>query len=216
MQAYAAMSEAHGRTATSAPERQLHFHFLQSPCAVEQDSSGAVAGVQLHATRLCTDAVGAQSVERTGEVSTLPVDLLLKSVGYRAVPVEGVPFDQQHAVIPNALGRVATSAAPDATLEPGLYTCGWVKRGPSGIIGTNVVDAEQTAGCVAEDVVAGVVPRGGGGGDALQALLKVSATKLKQLSPTWRAAAYISQLCTRQCRVDLAIRCASVSTAKYA
>ena len=160
MQAFAAIQAAHGKEPRGAPYRNLHFHFLQTPFAVETTASGQTTALQLYENRLCTDAIGTQILERTGASSTLQLDLLLKSVGYRAAALPGVPFDERNAVIPNEMGRVLTSAARDSEREPGLYTCGWVKRGPTGIIGTNVVDAEQTAGCVVEDVASGAVPRG--------------------------------------------------------
>lgn len=76
--------------------------------------------------------------------------MLLRSVGYRGVPVPGIPFDSGRGVVPNALGRVQDSGT-GANVK-GVYVAGWLKRGPQGIIGTNLVDAEQTARCVVEDL----------------------------------------------------------------
>jgi NADPH-dependent glutamate synthase beta subunit-like oxidoreductase len=177
VQAFAAIKEAHGKQPATEPHRSLHFHFLQTPYAIDKGAFGAVAGVQLYESHMCTDATGSQTLERTGRAQALKLDMLLKSVGYRAAPLPGVPFDEQHAVIPNSLGRVVASVAHDADVVSGLYTCGWVKRGPTGIVGTNVVDAEQTAGCVAEDAKAGRLPAGEGGGDALAALLQVRSVQ---------------------------------------
>ena len=77
------------------------------------------------------------------------MQLLLKSVGYRGCAMEGVPFDGKQGIVPNVMGRVTGS---DGSVVPGLYVTGWIRRGPQGIIGTNILDAGQTAGCVAEDL----------------------------------------------------------------
>jgi ferredoxin/flavodoxin---NADP+ reductase len=78
----------------------------------------------------------------------LECGLVLRSVGYRGTPLEGVPFDPERHVIPNDGGRVA----------PGEYCSGWIKRGPSGIIGTNKKDANETAALILEDAAAGLLP----------------------------------------------------------
>jgi ferredoxin--NADP+ reductase len=75
------------------------------------------------------------------------VDAVIRSVGYRGTAVEGVPFDDRRNVIPNREGRVVDG---DAAI-PGLYVAGWIKRGPTGIIGTNKKDAVQTVTCLLED-----------------------------------------------------------------
>jgi ferredoxin--NADP+ reductase len=74
---------------------------------------------------------------------------VLRSVGYRAVPLPGVPFDERSFVLPNERGRVRT---PDGEPLPGVYAVGWIKRGPTGILGTNKRDAEETVSCLVEDL----------------------------------------------------------------
>lgn len=69
---------------------------------------------------------------------------VLKSIGYRSIPVPGLPFDAERGVVPNRMGQVLESVAADAPAVPGLFVVGWLSRGPSGIIGTNLADAEQT------------------------------------------------------------------------
>ena len=81
----------------------------------------------------------------TDEVETIECGLVLRSVGYRAVPLPGVPFDEHSQVLRNEHGRV----------EPGVYAVGWIKRGPTGILGTNKRDAEETVRCLLEDIDAG-------------------------------------------------------------
>ena len=80
---------------------------------------------------------------------------MLRSVGYRAVPLPDVPFDERNYVLPNERGRVLT---PDGDPLPGVYAVGWIKRGPTGILGTNKRDAEETVACLAEDLRLGALP----------------------------------------------------------
>ena len=81
---------------------------------------------------------------------------MLRSVGYRAVPLPDVPFDERHFVLPNERGRVL---APDGEPLPGVYAVGWIKRGPTGILGTNKRDAEDTVNRLVEDLDAGALPQ---------------------------------------------------------
>lgn len=87
--------------------------------------------------------------------------MVLKSIGYKSVPVDGLPFYHQKGVVPNIKGRVLsdTSGEP-AYLERGLYVCGWLKRGPTGIIGTNLFCAEETVESICEDLKQGALLTG--------------------------------------------------------
>jgi ferredoxin--NADP+ reductase len=78
----------------------------------------------------------------TGERETLAAGVVFRSVGYRGVALPGVPFDEGRGTIPNDRGRVA----------PGVYVAGWIKRGPSGVIGTNKKDATETVELLLEDL----------------------------------------------------------------
>ena len=95
-------------------------------------------------------------------VETIECGLVLRSVGYRAVPLPDVPFDEGYYVLPNERGRVL---GPDGEPVPGVYAVGWIKRGPTGILGTNKRDAEETVRCLAEDLPG--LPRPERGIDAL-------------------------------------------------
>ncbi|CAI5972197.1 unnamed protein product [Closterium sp. NIES-64] len=79
-------------------------------------------------------------------------------VGYRSLPIASLPFNQRSGTVPNELGRVlqasGTDPASEARYEPGLYVVGWLKRGPTGIIGTNLIDAEETVSSIAQDATA--------------------------------------------------------------
>ena len=79
---------------------------------------------------------------------------MFRSIGYRGTPLEGLPFDERRAVIPNDGGRVIGDDGP----LPGEYVVGWIKRGPTGIIGTNKRDAQETVDMVLEDLDAGRLP----------------------------------------------------------
>ncbi|WP_225727246.1 MULTISPECIES: FAD-dependent oxidoreductase [unclassified Nocardia] len=86
----------------------------------------------------------------TGSIETIETSLVLRSIGYRALPVPGLPFDEQRGVIPNDHGRVLDAG----TTVPGTYVTGWIKRGPHGGIGINRNDAEQTVAAVFADFTA--------------------------------------------------------------
>lgn len=124
-------------------DKSLYIHFLRSPVEVI-GREGRAAEVKLEKTRLeaALQPGEDQKARGTGEYDTIPADLVLKSIGFKSVGIPGVAFDSRAGVIPNKHGQVYTEDG--SSFEPGLYVCGWLKRGPSGIIGTNLVDAEQT------------------------------------------------------------------------
>ncbi len=104
---------------------------------------------RVEALRLEHTALDEQGrVVGTGEYETLPVGLVLRSVGYRSVPLPGVPFDERASVVPNDAGRVL---GPDGRPRPGEYVAGWLKRGPTGVIGTNKGDAAETVRALLAD-----------------------------------------------------------------
>ena len=129
--------------------RRLALRFLVSPAAVLGDAAGRVAGVRLVRNVLQADGRGALQAVATDQLEDLSVGLVFRSVGYRGVPLPGVPFDERRGTVPNAAGRVLdpASGAP----IPGLYVSGWLKRGPSGVIGTNKPDAGETVAAMLED-----------------------------------------------------------------
>lgn len=122
-------------------ERRIHLHFRCRP--VEILGTDRVEGLVVETTIL--DDSGQAS--GTGETHVIPVDGVIRSVGYRGTALEGIPFDDRRNVIPNRDGRVLDG---DNAL-PGVYVAGWIKRGPTGIIGTNKKDAVQTIACLLED-----------------------------------------------------------------
>jgi len=119
--------------------RRIVLRFCVSPVALEGE--GRVERIRLARNRLEPDGRGGVRAVATGQVETLPAGLVFRSVGYRGVALPGVPFDSRACVIPNDAGRVRTE---DGTPLPGQYVAGWLKRGPSGVIGTNKPDAVET------------------------------------------------------------------------
>ena len=87
----------------------------------------------------------------TGEYETIPAQMVFRSVGYQSVPLDGVPFDENTATVPNAEGRVL---GPDGAPLPGEYVAGWLKRGPTGVVGTNKSDAAGTVRSLLADLSA--------------------------------------------------------------
>lgn len=122
--------------------RSIHLHFRCRP--VEILGTERVEGLVVETTVL--DEEG--QATGTGQTHVIPVDGVIRSVGYRGTAIEGVPFDAKRNVIPNREGRVVDGDSP----VPGLYVAGWIKRGPTGIIGTNKKDAVQTIACLVEDL----------------------------------------------------------------
>jgi ferredoxin--NADP+ reductase len=159
----ALLREFAGRPAPAEPApRRIKLRFLVSPVAI-RGSDGAVEAIDVRRNEIVRGDDGALRAraagdtrspggsQGTGEVETIDCGLVLRSVGYRAVPLPGVPFDERSFVLPNERGRVRT---PDGDALPGVYAVGWIKRGPTGILGTNKRDAEETVTALAEDLAA--------------------------------------------------------------
>lgn len=133
--------------------KRLVVRFLASPAEITGDH-GRVTGIRVEATELRTDGDGRVSARGTGRLDTIDAGLVVHSVGYRGVPVPGLPFDDAHGTIPNAEGRVLDGAG----VLPNLYVAGWIKRGANGVVGTNKGDAAATVTRMLEDI-AGQEPR---------------------------------------------------------
>lgn len=124
--------------------RAVVFRFCVSP--VEIRGGDRVEEIEIVHNELVDGGARAVPTDRR---ETIPCGLVFRSVGYRGVPLPGVPFDEAACVIPNDRGRV----------EPGLYAAGWIKRGPTGVIGTNKKDATETVELLLEDARAGLLHR---------------------------------------------------------
>ena len=137
------------RTPTGKPKR-LVMRFLVSPVELLDDGRGGVAGMRLVHNRLYATATGTLQPKATDEFEHLPVGLVFRSVGYRGVPLPGVPFNDDWGVILNEKGRVLDAQSKLPLV--GQYTAGWIKRGPTGVIGTNKPDAAETVTGMLEDL----------------------------------------------------------------
>jgi ferredoxin--NADP+ reductase len=132
--------------------QKIVLRFLCSPVEIKGD--GRVESIVIGRNEL-VDEGGALRARDTGEREELECGLVLRSVGYSGVPIEGVPFDESRGLILNEGGRVLDSH--DAGHKVGHYAAGWIKRGPSGVIGTNKKDALETVKHLFADVEAGGV-----------------------------------------------------------
>jgi len=153
-----------GREPSGKPKRLL-LRFRISPVAIEGD--GRVERVDTVRNEL-VDRDGRIIAAPTEERETIAAGLVLRSVGYRGVALPEVPFDEERGTIRNDCGRVLDeSGAP----LPGVYCTGWIKRGPSGVIGTNKKDAAETVELLLEDVESGRLVTRGATAEAVDALL---------------------------------------------
>jgi ferredoxin--NADP+ reductase len=123
--------------------RRIHLRFLRSPVRIL--GGDRVTGVVVERTVLTGDG----RVRGTGEEETLDVGLVVRAVGYTAQPIPGLPFDPGTGTVPNAAGRVVDATGTPVT---GQYVTGWIRRGPTGVIGTNRQDAVETAASLLADL----------------------------------------------------------------
>jgi ferredoxin/flavodoxin---NADP+ reductase len=131
--------------------RRIWWHFWTRPTALRGE--GRVREVEVESTTLSADG----RVVGTGDARTLEAQLVVRSVGYRGLPLPGVPHDESTGRVPHAEGRVIR----DGEFSVGEYVTGWIKRGPTGVIGTNKSDAVETVTSLLADVAEGeVVPHG--------------------------------------------------------
>jgi ferredoxin--NADP+ reductase len=122
--------------------RRIVLRFLTSP--IEIKGKERVEAIVLGRNELVADDSGRVSANDTGEREELPVQLVVRSVGYRGVPTPGLPFDEKSATIPNSGGRIKDSRNE--------YVVGWIKRGPTGVIGTNKKDSQDTVDTLLADL----------------------------------------------------------------
>ena len=142
------LREFAARPPREGAQRRIELRFLRSPVQIR--GNGRVAAVDICRNAIVRTDDGSLRARAVDEpVETIACGLVLRSVGYRAVPLPDVPFDERAFVLPNQRGRVLT---PDGTPLPGVYAVGWIKRGPTGILGTNKRDAEETVTCLAADL----------------------------------------------------------------
>jgi ferredoxin--NADP+ reductase len=156
-------------------DRVIHMRVLASPVEILSDDQDEVKAVKIEKNRLVLDENGGLRAKGTGVFEIIDTGMILRSVGYRGVPLKGVPFDEASFTITNIAGRVVHSTSGDPI--GGEYVVGWAKRGPSGVIGTNKPDAVSTVAAMIEDL-----PELAGIADANRDLSTIEAL-LKQHKP---------------------------------
>lgn len=142
------------RPLTGAPT-QVVLHFSVSP--VEVLGTERVTGLVLAHNELYAAEDGSVRPRQTERRTTIPVDLVFRAIGYKGEPLAGLPFDERGGVIPNRAGKIVDPATGEPVL--GEYVCGWIKRGPQGVIGTNKPCAQEAAEGLLEDVREGRIDR---------------------------------------------------------
>jgi ferredoxin--NADP+ reductase len=154
--------------------RRIVLRFLVSPVAILGEER--VEAVEIVRNELVEEN-GRIVARPTGEIETIPCGLVLRSVGYQGVALPGVPFDERRGVIPNTGGRVDGAAR--------TYAAGWIKRGPSGVIGTNKKDATETVELLLSDAREGKLARGDSA-QTLEGLLDAKGASYVEY-PGWQA-----------------------------
>jgi ferredoxin--NADP+ reductase len=149
--------------------KRITLRFLRSPVEIQGD--GRVERLIVARNELHRDESGAIRARDTGERETIECGLVLRSIGYKGIGLEGVPFDERRGVIPNEGGRAIDPESGEQV--PGHYATGWIKRGPSGVIGTNKKDSNETVEALFADLEAGRLPEPALAGDrgAIEELL---------------------------------------------
>jgi ferredoxin--NADP+ reductase len=139
--------------APTGARKRIVLRFLLSPVALLPDERGRVGAVRFVHNELRPAPGGGLRAEPTEASETVPAGLVLRAIGYRGVPLPGVPFEERGGVIHNERGRVV---GPEGPLR-GEYAVGWIKRGPTGVIGTNKRDAQETVDAIFEDLARGLL-----------------------------------------------------------
>jgi len=145
--------QSYATRARTGKARRLTLRFLVSPVELLGNASGQVAGLRLVRNQLARNATGQLQPVATEAFETLPAGLVFRSVGYRGDPLAGVPFAEKAGVFLNDLGRLLDPQTQQPL--PGQYTAGWIKRGPTGVIGSNKPDAIETVAAMLADRDAG-------------------------------------------------------------
>ena len=130
----------------------VRFHFLASPVELLGDDHGHVRAVRIENNAITAREDGSLAARGTGSYEEIPAQLVFRSIGYTGQPIADVPFDERRGLIRNKEGRVTD---PEGRHHIGEYVSGWIKRGPSGVIGTNKKDSQDTVTKILEDVAAG-------------------------------------------------------------
>ncbi|KAG2223456.1 hypothetical protein INT45_001204 [Circinella minor] len=138
-----------GSAITSA-DRSWSLEFLRSPTEILTDTNQTkVRGIRYELNRLEGPSPLETKAVGTGELEDRECGLVLRSIGYKSLPMDGVPFDARQGRVPNSYGKILDSEGQEV---PGMYTAGWLKRGPTGVIVSTMTDAYETADTIAQDI----------------------------------------------------------------
>ena len=140
----------------SQREKRLVFKFLASPKSITASTSNSVAQVTFCQNQLIAGEDGRLQAVSTDRLEAIDASLVIRAVGYRGQAISGLPFDDSRGLMPNINGRVTTE---NNLIEPFTYVVGWLKRGPSGVLGTNKMCSKQTVNALLEDWQSGVLAR---------------------------------------------------------
>lgn len=146
--------EEYARRTPGGKRRRLIIRFLVSPVELLGDD-GRVRALRVVKNELHATPAGTLQARPTGQFEELEAGIIFRSVGYHGVPLPGVPFNDKWGVILNEQGRVLDPETRHHRV--GEYTTGWIKRGPTGVIGTNKPDAAETVACMIEDLEEGAI-----------------------------------------------------------
>lgn len=165
----------------SVSGRSIVLRFLASP--VEILGTEQVSGIRIANSTLVDGHTGEAVASPTGVEEVLPCSLVVSAVGYRGRPIGGLPFDERNGAFHHNSGRVTE---PDGRPVRGVYAAGWIKRGPSGVIGSNRSCARETISSLMHDFWAGLLPDPSQGTEEFRALLRSRHTGTIGLDG-WRA-----------------------------
>ncbi|KAJ3395216.1 hypothetical protein HDU92_006113 [Lobulomyces angularis] len=126
-------------------KKTFQIDFLKSPKEVILNEDGSLHSLKVEKNELCENG----KVEGTNIFEEIRSDMIIKSVGYKSVALEGLPFNEKKGFVPNISGRVVDA---NSTVIAGLYVSGWLKRGPTGVIASTMFDANETAGAILKDL----------------------------------------------------------------
>jgi ferredoxin--NADP+ reductase len=143
---------SYAKRAPAGHPKRVVLRFLLSPTALLAGPDGHLGAVELARNELVTTPDGGLRAQSTGDSETIDAGLVFRAIGYRGIPLPSVAFDERSGVIPNEGGRVRDAETGERL--PGEYVVGWIKRGPSGVIGTNKKDAQETVDAILADLSA--------------------------------------------------------------
>ncbi|WP_420879373.1 FAD-dependent oxidoreductase [Rhodococcus sp. (in: high G+C Gram-positive bacteria)] len=148
-------AEEFAKRTTTDGRKRIVLRFLASP--EELTGDGRVESIRLVRNELVADDAGKLAARPTDRVETLETGLVLRSIGYKGLPITDLPFDERRGVVPNENGRVIDPETGKPI--PGVYVAGWIKRGPTGVIGTNKHCSAATVDLLLSDFSDGLLPQ---------------------------------------------------------